>query len=435
MRHEQCTDMIETPDDIKSHGTLTFISSLEFELTVFSVVCLLNEFKKPTTSVGAFYLFILSDNIIFYKYWLSLIIYYILKYNILLIFKKMVLKLREKWPVFTPADLGNGGESTSSATQKIIAGEVKEWSPQLPKRYKHIHSWKVRETYQHPDDPESFIMIATDRISTHDVIHNGLIPGKWIALTNMANYWFDYFSKHEDTKDIPTQLSETVLPDDFPIEISESAVVVKKLKALPIEAIVRWYLYGSALKWYNLESWNLETWEQVWEWLKKCSKFPDALFTPSTKEDSWDVNVDYNLMVQKIDEWLHFNNLEYLSAREIWAQVEKYSLNMYNTANSHAQEKWLILWDTKFEFGLDDTGKLHVIDEVCTADSSRLWEAESVIEWEEPIAKDKQPVRDYVMGYWKENSAEDGKKYPVQIIEMIQEVTAKRYDEISAIFS
>jgi len=82
-------------------------------------------------------------------------------------------------------------------------------------------------------------MIATDRISTHDVIHQGLIPGKGKALTRMANYWFAYFSQHEDTKDIPNQLSNTSLPADFPQDLVESTVVVKKLKALPIEAIVR----------------------------------------------------------------------------------------------------------------------------------------------------------------------------------------------------
>jgi len=129
--------------------------------------------------------------------------------------------------------------------------------PQLPSRYNLVHSGKVRETYQHPDDPNSLILIASDRISTHDVIHHGLIPGKGKALTAMANYWFKYFGQHEDTKDIPNQLSETPLPDDFPSEYRESAVVVKKLTALPIEAIVRGYLYGSALKDYDSESGKL----------------------------------------------------------------------------------------------------------------------------------------------------------------------------------
>ena len=106
-------------------------------------------------------------------------------------------------------------------------------------------------------------MVATDRISTHDVIHDGLIPGKGKALTAMANYWFEYFSGHETTKDIPNQLSSTPLPDDFPQEWREQTVVVKKLRALPIEAIVRGYLYGSALKGYDSETGKLATGEEV----------------------------------------------------------------------------------------------------------------------------------------------------------------------------
>lgn len=345
----------------------------------------------------------------------------------------MILKTHLNQPAFSPSEAQRWWGGIQDATDKILSWKTKEWTPTLPERYEHIHSWKVRETFQHPDDSEALIMIATDRISTHDVIHHGLIPGKGKALTAMANYWFNYFAQHEETQDIPNQLSETSFPEDFPEEYKESAVVVKKLKALPIEAIVRWYLYGSALKWYYSQSWELATGEYVWEWLQKCSKFPEALFTPSTKEDSWDVNVDYNLMVQKIDEWLQFNDLGHLSAREIWAQVEQYSLSMYNTANNHAQEKWLVLWDTKFEFGLDAEWKVHVIDEVCTADSSRLWEAQSVIEWDEPVAKDKQPVRDYVAEYWKQNPEQN--KKPVSIIQMVRGVTAQRYEEISKIFS
>lgn len=355
----------------------------------------------------------------------------------------MVLKLWEILRTFNaPGEESGVTGGVNDAAADIVSGKTKEGSPKLPDRYKHTHSGKVRETYQHPDDPESLIMIATDRISTHDIIHKGLIPGKWKALTRMANYWFEYFSKHEDTKTIPNQLSDTPFPADFPDELLESAVVVKKLKALPIEAIVRWYLYGSALKWdekkgippYNSETWELWTWEFVWKWLQKCSKFDEPRFTPSTKDDGWDTNVNFETMVRTLQEWLPINGYGEIDARELAEQIKDYSLKMYNAANNHAQEKNLILWDTKFEFGLDGMWKLYVIDEVCTADSSRLWEAETVVEWQEPTSKDKQPVRDYVEQYCKDYPAKDGKKYAVQIIEKIRKLTWERYEEISSIF-
>jgi len=356
--------------------------------------------------------------------------------NIYNIFLKVIMALEfwEQWHIFTSVrKWGSRNPEVVELTSWILSWEIKEWSPKLPERYKHIHSGKVRETFEHPDNPKCLIMIATDRISTHDVIHKGLIEWKWKALTHMANYWFKYFAEHKDTDDIPNQLSNTQFPEDFPPELLESSVVVKKLTALPIEAIVRWYMYGSALKGYNEETWELATWEFVWIGLTKCSKFSKALFTPSTKSDSWDINITFDSMVQVLNEWLHIQWFQHLSGIIIAAQIEQYSLNMYNAANNHAQEKWLVFWDTKFEFWLDSRGKLHVIDEVCTADSSRLWEAQSVVEWDEPIAKDKQPVRDYVADYWKENPEQN--KQAVQIIELVREVTAKRYKEISEIFS
>jgi len=327
---------------------------------------------------------------------------------------------------------------TAENVSEII--KQKPGCPELPRRYKKIHSGKVRETYQHPDSDSLLIMIATDRISTHDVIHHALVPGKWKTLTRMSNFWFDNFSKHPDTWDIPNQLASPKIkfPEDFPIEYREQAVIAKKMKPLPVEAIMRWYLYGSALEWYDSKTWKLATWQFVWKGLQKCSKFGKPLFTPSTKSDDWDENVDFNQMIKTLDVWLQENWYGHFDPLTLANQVKDYSERLYQRANQVSQEKWLILWDTKFEFGLDVNGKLALIDEVCTADSSRLWTASSVIEWGKPEAHDKQPVRDYVIAYWRDNADEQGKyyweewfkKYPVEIPVEILENCSNRYDDV-----
>jgi len=237
--------------------------------------------------------------------------------------------------------------------------QEKPGCPELPKRYKKTHSGKVRETYQHPDADNLLIMFATDRISTHDVIHTWLVPWKWKTLTRMSDFWFDNFSKNSDTWNIPNQLApREKFPDDFPEQYMESAIIVKKMKPLPIEAIMRWYLYGSALKGYNKNTWKLATWEFVWKWLDKCSKFDTPLFTPSTKSNWWDENVNFEQMVSTLEQWLIDNKYENINALELANQVKDYSERLYKRANTVSQEKWLILWDTKFEFGLDVNGKL-----------------------------------------------------------------------------
>lgn len=274
--------------------------------------------------------------------------------------------------------------------------------PILPERYKHFHTWKVRETYINPDNENELIIIATDRISTHDVVHNSLIPGKWTCLTQISNHWFDVLSQDERTKHIPSQMiSPQKFPDDFPEEYKSRAIVVKRLKALPIESIVRWYLYWSAFedkntwKKYDKVTWYLPTWEQVWSGLDKCSKFSSPLFTPSIKVEKWhDVNVNFTDMVKKLVDFFEWDIEKALTIAE---KIRKYSLTIYNVVNENAQKKWVTLWDTKFEYWLDENWELYIIDEICTPDSSRYWTSDTIVEWQEPVSHDKQAVRDYVV--------------------------------------
>ena len=202
-----------------------------------------------------------------------------------------------------------------------------EKSVTLPDRYKYIHSWKVRETFEHPDFPDQLMIIATDRISTHDIVHKGTIPWKWEVLTQISNFWFEKFKTNPSTSHIKTHVVENpVWPDDFPEELKSRTVIVKKLKALPIEAILRWYLYWSALKWYNTETWLLKTWEDVWKNLKKSSKLKEPLFTPSTKSNSWDVNIDFDWMVLKLEEWLPKNGFGNIDASALANKIREYTI-------------------------------------------------------------------------------------------------------------
>lgn|GEM_PF-2248738 len=123
-------------------------------------------------------------------------------------------------------------------------------SIELPSRYKKIHSGKVRDTYECPDNPEYSIIVATDRVSTHDVVHKTAIPNKGVVLTQMSYFWFHFLKNNPETADIKTHIPDEniLLPADFPTEHRERAMIVKKLTALPAEAIVRGFLYGSVLK-------------------------------------------------------------------------------------------------------------------------------------------------------------------------------------------
>lgn len=281
-------------------------------------------------------------------------------------------------------------------------------SLKLPSRYKHIHSWKVRETYENPDNPNQLIIIATDRISTHDVVHKNIIPWKGKALTQISKYWFQFLSQNEETKHIPTQVVENAsFPTDFPENLKERTIIVKKLKALPIEAIVRWFLAWSAAKWYNSKTGTLVTGEFVGKWLKKYDELKAPLFTPSTKGKD-DINISFEEMVTHLEKWCEENEIDKEKAREYAEQIKEYSLIIYKKIGEEYKKKWFIFWDTKFEFAIDENWKLHLIDETATPDSSRIWDlatfSERIGQWEDPIQSDKQPVRNYV--------EEERKKHP-----------------------
>jgi phosphoribosylaminoimidazole-succinocarboxamide synthase len=251
------------------------------------------------------------------------------------------------------------------------------------KSLKLLYRGKVRDIYE--VDVKHLLMVASDRLSAFDVILPTPIPGKGIVLTAVSNFWFQR-TRHIIANHV--QLAEKtlagVLPD--PTErarVADRATVVRKLKALPIEAIVRGYLIGSA--WKDYQKSGTVCGIRLPEGLRLADKLPEPLYTPSTKAaaGTHDENVDFNRSVA-------------LLGREIAEQVRAVSIRLYVEAAEYALTRGIIIADTKFEFGLDDGGQLVLIDEALTPDSSRFWPAEQYQPGKNPPSFDKQFVRDYL---------------------------------------
>jgi len=248
------------------------------------------------------------------------------------------------------------------------------------KSLKRIHQGKVRDIYD--IDANTMLLVSTDRLSAFDVILPTGIANKGAMLTQMANFWFE---KLADV--VPNHLTgidpATVVSADEKTQVTHRAVVVKKLKALPIEAIVRGYLVGSGWKEYKAKGTVCDI--QLPSGLQEASKLPEPLFTPSSKA-----------AVGEHDENISIAQVEALIGKELAAQVAKVAIALYSKAAEYALTKGIIIADTKFEFGLDAHGVLHVMDEVLTPDSSRFWPADSYKIGSNPPSYDKQFVRDWL---------------------------------------
>ncbi|MBS8122036.1 phosphoribosylaminoimidazole-succinocarboxamide synthase [Candidatus Vampirococcus lugosii] len=343
-------------------------------------------------------------------------------YIIIFYIMKKIENLENSIKDIKKSNFENNKFDLSSCLSDCITDSLK-----LPDRYTHLHSGKVRETYQHPDDKNLLIMIATDRISTHDVVHYGLIPSKGEALTQISRFWFgtiDFLDTH--------MIADPERPSDFPDKLKNRTEIVKKLNPLPIEAIVRGYLYGSALKGYDSQTGKLSTSEFIGKGLQKCSKFNKAIFTPSTKSDEGDININYDNMEDYLYNFLLKEGFDNIDATELSEQIKKISINIYEKANKLANENGVVIGDTKFEFGLDSKGKLYLIDEILTPDSSRFWKIEGFVQGQEPESLDKQVIRDYVMEFWKKNPDKKGK--PVVLPDNIIEKGGQNYKTIKELF-
>lgn len=250
------------------------------------------------------------------------------------------------------------------------------------KSLKKLHQGKVRDIYD--IDANTMLLVSTDRLSAFDVILPTGIQHKGAMLTQMANFWF------EQLKDVvPNHLTgiapESVVAADEVEQVKGRAVVVKKLKALPLEAIVRGYLVGSGWKEYQAKGTVCDI--PLPAGLQLAQQLPAPLFTPSSKA-----------AVGEHDENISIAQVEALIGKELTAQVEKAAIALYTRAAEYARQKGIIIADTKFEFGVDEQGVLHVMDEVLTPDSSRFWPADQYQVGSNPPSYDKQYVRDWLEG-------------------------------------
>jgi phosphoribosylaminoimidazole-succinocarboxamide synthase len=246
---------------------------------------------------------------------------------------------------------------------------------------KRIHQGKVRDIYE--IDAHTMLLVSTDRLSAFDVILPTGIAHKGAMLTQMANFWFEKL-QHIVPNHLTGIAPNSVVTD--PIEqaqLGSRAVVVKKLKALPIEAIVRGYLVGSGWKEYQARGTVCGI--PLAAGLQIAAQLAEPLFTPSSKA-----------AVGEHDENISLAQCADLLGADMAAQVAKVAIALYKEAAAYALTRGIIIADTKFEFGLDEQGVLHVMDEVLTPDSSRFWPADSYVVGKNPPSYDKQYVRDWL---------------------------------------
>lgn len=249
------------------------------------------------------------------------------------------------------------------------------------KSLKRIHQGKVRDIYD--IDANTMLLVSTDRLSAFDVILPTGIANKGAMLTQMANFWFEKLQNVVPNHLTGIDPASVVTEGAEKAQLANRSVVVKKLKALPIEAIVRGYLVGSGWKEYKAQGTVCGI--KLPAGLQEASKLPEPIFTPSSKA-----------AVGEHDENISLDECAALIGKDMAQQVAKVAIALYSQAAEYALTRGIIIADTKFEFGLDEQGVLHVMDEVLTPDSSRFWPAESYAVGKNPPSYDKQYVRDWL---------------------------------------
>jgi len=272
-----------------------------------------------------------------------------------------------------------------------------------------LHQGKVRDIYA--IDDRHMLIVTTDRLSAFDVVLPDPIPGKGRVLTTISNFWFAR-TRHI----VPNHLA------DFPLEravpdaaerasIADRSMVVRRLKALPVEAVVRGYLIGSG--WKDYQQTGAVCGVRLPEGLRMAEKLPQPIFTPSTKAAQG-----------QHDENVGFGEIEAAIGPELAVRVRDTAIALYQFAAAHALARGIIIADTKFEFGVDEAGTLTLIDEALTPDSSRFWPVDTYAPGSSPPSFDKQYVRDYLETLdW--NKTAPGPRLPADVIRG----TSEKYEE------
>ena len=260
---------------------------------------------------------------------------------------------------------------------------------------------KVRDNYAVGDD--KILIVTTDRLSAFDVVMSEPIPGKGKVLNQMSDFWFEKLGAI-----VPNHLTgiapESVVAADEIEQVRGRAVVAKRLKPILVEAVVRGYLIGSG--WKDYQDTGAVCGITLPAGLQQAAKLAEPIFTPAAKAD-----------LGEHDENISFADMQQRIGAELSAKMRSISIALYQAAADYAATRGIIIADTKFEFGLDDNGVLHLMDEVLTADSSRFWPADSYKVGISPPSFDKQFVRDYLetVTEWKKTAPPP--KLPADVIE------------------
>ena len=268
---------------------------------------------------------------------------------------------------------------------------------------------KVRDIYSVDDD--HLLIVTTDRLSAYDVVMPDPVPGKGEILTRISLFWFRMMSDIIDNQLTELSVADVIKDPELQEQLKTRALVVKRLKPLPIEAVVRGYLIGSG--WKDYQDTGQVCGIDLPAGLQQAEKLPQTLFTPAYKAEAG--AHDENISFEKVTE---------LVGEKLATRVRDISIEIYERAAAYALERGIIIADTKFEFGLDPQGRLHIIDEILTPDSSRFWPVDGYEVGISPPSFDKQFVRDYLETLDWDKTA-PGPELPPDILEK----TAAKYNE------
>lgn len=271
-----------------------------------------------------------------------------------------------------------------------------------------LHRGKVRDIYAVGED--KLLVVQTDRLSAFDVVLDDPIPGKGKILTAMSNFWFEKFGHMMPNHMTGIDPLSVVAPDERN-QVEGRAVVVKRLRPLGIEAIVRGYMIGTG--WLDYQKMGMICGISLPAGLKKAQKLPEVIFTPSTKE-----------AVGEHDQNITFAEVEKRVGADVARQVRDMAVSLYSAAAEYAAGKGILIADTKFEFGMDTQGRVYLIDEILTPDSSRFWPAASYVVGSSPPSFDKQFVRD-----WLEAQPWDKQAPAPRLPAEIARKTAEKYQD------
>ncbi len=278
-----------------------------------------------------------------------------------------------------------------------------------------IYRGKVRDIYSVDDD--HLLIVTTDRLSAYDVVMPDPVPGKGQMLTRISNFWFEMMEDLIPNHLTNRKLNSIIDDNESRQSLEQRSIVTRRLRPLPIEAVVRGYLIGSG--WRDYQQTGQVCGIDLPPGLEQASKLPQTLFTPATKADAGNH-----------DENISFKTVQQMIGDDLAQQVRAVSIRIYERAAEYALGRGIIIADTKFEFGQDDQGRLYMIDEILTPDSSRFWPLSGYRTGISPPSFDKQFVRDYLDTLDWDKTA-PGPRLPPEVIQQ----TGDKYREVLRILT